>query len=362
MSVTQTVASKRTLVTLSHAIEKFALSGSADEPAVIVAMFQRLAYFEREVEMYRRIAATGAVTVVGIVEDLPPTLAPGIHHVMLSEDESLAREWSVTVLTPSAGATLVAHDSRTVVPDRSLDNGRQFTGGWSFTREDAYTELTRLRDAMASRLLAAGALPKIDAVLRDVISSPGNTSETRPDAALRHLVEVAVRSDLHRGAYLVEREMSTLPAHELDGRTGLRSECYLRRWIAGSATGTVSIGLLALRLHGINNMQGLHGPRTRHAATQLVGGILGRHLRPVDRAISLGGSDFLLLLPTAGENELRQLYDTISVDLDAAENRYPFVPLPRAGAATVTADRPLPLGPLVQAAGAGTPSQMSMIG
>lgn len=349
VSLTQVVTTKRPMVTVSHAIERFALAGGTAEPTVVIAMFQRLSYFEREVEMYRRIAATGAVTVVGIVEDLPPTLAPGISHVLLEEGEELAAEWSVTVLTPTTGATLVARDRRTVVPHASLDKGRQFEGGWSFQREDAYAEVVRLRAALAPRLLATGMLPTVDDVLRAVIGSPGTPAEGRADAALRHFADVADLADRESGMLLSEQEERRLAPHDFDARTGLRTERYLNRWIAGSAAGTLPLGLLAVRVHGMREMVGRYGARAEIAAAHLAGDALRRHLQPIDRAVRLSGGDFLVLMPSAGVPELRRLHDAISADLDAAQNRFPFVPLPRSAATAVTTDRPLPVQPLLQA-------------
>ncbi len=58
---------KRTLVTISHAIERSALAAAEDGPMVVIALFQRLPYFERERRVYERIAGRAAATVVGLV-------------------------------------------------------------------------------------------------------------------------------------------------------------------------------------------------------------------------------------------------------------------------------------------------------
>src|SRR3954451_14766651 len=62
---------KPLLVELSHMIEQFALAAEPGVPTVVIAMFQRLAYFSREAQVYREIAARGAVPVVGMVDDAP---------------------------------------------------------------------------------------------------------------------------------------------------------------------------------------------------------------------------------------------------------------------------------------------------
>lgn len=58
---------KRTLVTISHALEQAALAATEDGPMVVLALFQRLPYFERERQVYQRIASRAAATVVGLV-------------------------------------------------------------------------------------------------------------------------------------------------------------------------------------------------------------------------------------------------------------------------------------------------------
>src|SRR3954447_17025974 len=104
------VLTKRALVIASHAVEQAALADGGLADAVVIAMFQRLPYFEREYEVYARIARRAAVTVVGMVATTRPDLPPGTIPVLLDPAEELAREWSVAVLPPTFGATVVAHD------------------------------------------------------------------------------------------------------------------------------------------------------------------------------------------------------------------------------------------------------------
>ena len=108
---------KPLLVELSHTLEQFALGIAADTPTVVIAMFQKWAYFRREAQVYREIAALGAVTVVGFAEETPPELPPGVRHVLVPRADDLEREWSVTVLSADSGATLVAADLETLDPD-----------------------------------------------------------------------------------------------------------------------------------------------------------------------------------------------------------------------------------------------------
>ncbi|MEV1144083.1 DICT sensory domain-containing protein, partial [Micromonospora sp. NPDC049799] len=137
---------KRGLVTVSHAIEQAALATAEDGPLIVLALFQRMPYFERERALYERIAGIAAATVVGVVDAVPESLPAEAYGVVLAEDEELAREWSVVALTPRFGAALVAYDRAEVDPDApTLEAGRLFDGGWSFRRDAALHEALRLR-------------------------------------------------------------------------------------------------------------------------------------------------------------------------------------------------------------------------
>ena len=158
--------SKRILVELSHAIERFALAAEAGTPLVVIALFQKLSYFQRETSVYSDIAERATVTVVGLTEDFPPALPPRVRHALFDARDPMAREWSVTVLGPGGGATLVAIDLESVDGGApTLESGRQFRGRWSFKRDDAYREVLRLRSEMR---LPPSTVADIDAVLRTV--------------------------------------------------------------------------------------------------------------------------------------------------------------------------------------------------
>ncbi len=83
---------KRALVELSHAIERFAPAARPGAPLVVIAMFQRLSYLSRETDVYREIAARADVTLVGLVEDLPPQLP---HAVLATPEPPEQDRWNV---------------------------------------------------------------------------------------------------------------------------------------------------------------------------------------------------------------------------------------------------------------------------
>jgi DICT domain-containing protein len=329
---------KRLLIDVSHALEQYALARAPAEPVVVIAMFQKLAYLMREVDVYRRIAETGAIVVVGIVEDYPPALPAGITHVLLRPDEDLAHEWSVTVLGPGGGSTLVCTDLQTVMPDAAtLESGRQFDGGWSFLREHAYAETLRLRHSLAGRL-DPRILQGIDQVLGHTAQTAVDGREQRANAAL-HLLTQRLSTELDRSAGLRNRVRSAGAGRH---RTGLPDPSFLHRWLAGSTSGTLPLGLLHLRLHDLGELRASLGMRAEVALLRLVGDHLRQRLRGAERAVAVSDTDFLLLLPARDQADLSRLYTALLDDLDRAERHYPYVRLATSAAATVTRRRPLP--------------------
>jgi GGDEF domain-containing protein len=316
-------------------------------------MFQRLSYFERESEVYREIAARSTVTLVGLVEDFPPQLPPGVRHVLLAEGEELAREWSVTVLGPGGGATLVTVDQETVdAGAHTLEEGRRFVGSWSFKRADAYREVLRIR---AQLPLPADTVARIDEVLHAVLAAPEPKEQTWWNVPLRFLVErvdVAVRE--RAGLQL---RLDTALAHtasdrpgdvaERDPRTGLFTATFLQRWTSGLGAG-LPVGLVLLRIPGIAEVRGQYGLRAELAALQGVTRCAADQLGPVDRLVRLGREDFLMVLPSWPEDRVLGLCDEVCARVSQLDQQYPFVALPAVAAATVTRERPLPIERLVR--------------
>ncbi|WP_300018747.1 DICT sensory domain-containing protein [Pseudonocardia sp.] len=344
---------KRVLVELSHAIERFALAADPGSPLVVIAMFQRLSYFQRESEVYRQIAARSTVTLVALVEDFPPQLPPGVRHVLLPEDDELAREWSVTVLGPGGGATLVAVDQETVDEGaHTLEDGRRFVGNWSFRRADAYREVLRMR---AQLRLPAETVTAIDEVLHAVLAA-SEPREQRwwnvPLAFLAERVDVAVRERAGLQARLDASTAHVASEHpgdaaERDPRTGLFTAAFLQRWTTGLGAG-LPVGLVLLRVPGVADLRGRYGLRAELAALQGVTRAVAELLDPVDRLVRLGREDFLLVLPSWSEQRVLALCDEVCARVARLDQQFPFVALPAVAAATVTRDRPLPIERLVR--------------
>jgi GGDEF domain-containing protein len=341
----ETLFGKKTLVEISHAIERFALAAAPGSPLVVIAMFQKLSYFSREVEVYRDIAARSAVTVVGLAEDYPPELPPGVRHTLVKANHPLAREWSVTVLGPEGGATLVAVDQETLDPNaHTIEEGRSFLGRWSFRRADAYAQILRLR---AQLRLSADTAEQIDTVLRAVLDHPEPMRQDWWEVPLRFLGDRMDGVIRQRAAAVAELEAARDNVAERDPRTGLYTGAFLERWTRGLGSGTLPIGLVLVRVFGVAPLRSQYGLRAEMAVLQGLREGICAMLRPADRMIRLGREDFLVVLPSWANEDVLRLCDEICAHVAGLDQIYPFVALPAVAAATVTRERPQPVQRLV---------------
>jgi GGDEF domain-containing protein len=336
---------KPVLIELSHAIEQFALAATPGEPLIVIAMFQKHSYFEREEAVYQEIAARGALTVVGVAEDVPPTLPPGVQPALLPATDPLTREWSVTVLGPHGGATLAAADLETVDPvARTLEEGRSFRGRWSFRREDAFLAVVRLRSQLR---LPAPVVARMDQILQAVqqVAEPSHQDWWGvPARFLADRMQAAVRD---RTAAEVALEAVAEDSGERDPRTGLYTEKFLRRWTAGLGAGTLPIGLALLRVFGIAEVRADYGLRAELAALHGVSECVQDLLTSVDRVVRIGREDFLVVLPSWPPEKVMWFCQEVCERVARLEDAYPFIALPAVAAATVTRNRPLPIQQLV---------------
>lgn len=338
---------KRTLVEVSHAIERFARAAEAGGPLLVVALFQRPAYLERELEVYGGIAERGAVTVVGAVGEAPPGLPAGVRHVRLDEAGPLGLEWSVTVLGPGGGATLVALDTESVDPQaHRLEDGRRFRGRWSFRRADAVREARRLRGELGLDVATA---ERVDAVLAAVDAAPEPAGQGWWDAALHFLAERVEHTVTERSGVQAQLDAAVAAQDgvgERDPRTGLYTPAFLARWTAGLGGG-LPLGLVLLRVPGFAGVRERHGLRAEHAVvtgvTRSVQGLLTRG----DRLVHLAPDDFLAVLPSWPAGHVHVLCDEVCARVARLDQQYPFVPLPARGAAVVTREPVLPVDRLV---------------
>lgn len=346
MRSTGTVLGKRTMIELSHAIERFALAAEPGRPLVVIAMFQKLSYFHREVAVYREIAGREAVTIVGLAEDVAHERSDGVAYGLVGADDVLAREWSVTVLGPKGGATLVAIDQEEIDPTaRTLEGGRRFRGSWSFRRADAYGEVLRLRTQLR---LPPGTVDRVDAVLRAVLDEPEPRRQEWWEVPLLFLgdrMDGAVRARSAATAALAAVRDDT---GDRDPRTGFHTPAFLRRWTAGLGNGTLPIGVILLRVFDVALLRERYGLRAELAVLQGLRSAITALVGDADRLIRVGQEDFLVVLPSWLPDDVVALRDRVFEGISTLDQVYPFVALSAVAAATVTRDRPLPVEQLRQ--------------
>ncbi|SER72479.1 DICT sensory domain-containing protein [Lentzea albida] len=336
--------SKRTLVVASHAVEQAALAGERHEPVIVLALFQRLPYFQREAEVYRRIAALASVTVVGMVSDARPDLPLGVTPVLLRPEEDLAREWSVVVLTPTFGACVVAIDLEELDPDGvTLEASRLFRGRWGFRREEAYAEAVRLRDALGDRV-PPDVRRRFESVLNSVVDPPSGEVERRAEAVVRHLATRLVDArdaTEHAVSSAVDQARDAL-----DPWTGLHTLDSVNAWLGRQVADTVRIGLVVIRVPGLSSFPDVHGPSAAVHTENNIADVLRVHLRPVDRAARLNGDEFVLVLPGSSPLATQAVADRVLDALRGLHNTYPHLPVTAEVRVRHTRDRPIDVGGL----------------
>lgn len=352
---------KPLLIALSRAVEDFALAPSRDRPMAVVGLFQRTGYLIPQLSTWGRIAREcGDGAAVAVAGAAPPELPAGLGHVRLSDGEPAAREWSVTVLTPRSGATVVAHDMESVDGSaRSLERGRLFTARWSFRHADAHAELLRLRHQLGPRLGArrTGAL---DEVLSRVLPIPGTATDHRYDAAADRLARYL--SEERRRADLAETRLDELePGAERDPRSGLPTRAFLDRWTAGSAPGTLPLGLVLLRVQGLGSVNRRHGFRAETAVLRGVARLLAAHSGASGRAVRVGREEFLLVLPGLDVRSLATVARRLCETVAGLSSAFPFVPTPCHAVITRTRNRPLPLDALWAALDGATGTGVTLL-
>jgi DICT domain-containing protein len=183
-----TVAQKRLLVAMSHAIEDECLAHAGR--GLVFGSFQRREFFQAAEPRWRELARTArlAVAVADFSEIAQPQLAAA--QVPLQVHHPMAREWTVIVDGPGAHACLTAweHPGDGDLPDHA----RRFEVIWSFERE-----IVRAASEVATELLNDLA-PEIAAQVPDAIADGSGGDGLRFGSALAHRM-VEYVADLAQG-------------------------------------------------------------------------------------------------------------------------------------------------------------------
>ncbi len=349
---------KRLLVSLSHSIEKAVLAGPIEYPTIVVALFQEMRFFDREREVYERMAAAGVVVVVGFVEDAGHTPPRGVHVVALRQGESLADEWSVVAVGPRAGAFLVATDQHAFDPsERDHEASREFVGRWGYSRAQAGTELARLRFSLGDRL---------DVVLRatiddllaehmpaggDPAASAGTPGETWATTSLGHVMDGmqtarAGTRELREQLLDAQRAAAARAASTTDPHSGVSNPDFLNRWSHSTGANPLPIGLALFDVAELDGPAMRADDRASYFAAHQVAAALTQPLGPVDAVVRMSAREFLVVVPGASDRHLAGLCDRIGEQLELASHGYPGISLRARVASVVTRNRPLPVGEL----------------
>jgi hypothetical protein len=357
-------ASKRSLVAISHAIESAVLQGPRDEPTVVVALFQRLAYFSRERAVYERLARSGVRVVVGFTDGESHEAGEGVECVTLDPREPLADEWTVIAVGPDAGAFLVATDTGEIDPtEYTLEAGRWFMGRWGYSKVQAANELARMRIALGERL-RADTRRAIDDLLARIMPTGGAAAASRGTAgeqwATASLQRVTARMHHARaGSRLLRAQLADAQAAaearaeaKVEQQSGLPTPDFLGRWAGTDGRASaLPIGLAVFDIVGLEDAEHHQSRRTAYHAARQVAAALTEPLGPVDAAVRLSTRGFALIVPGASTAHLTRVAAAAAEQLELFSQGYPHVDLTARVATTVTVARPLPLDDLHLALG-----------
>ncbi|MFG1633971.1 DICT sensory domain-containing protein [Pseudonocardia alni] len=353
-------ASKRLLVHLSHSIERAVMSGPREDPTVVVALFQQLRFFDREREVYARMAQAGMHVVVAFADGGVHDVPDGVHLVVLDPDEPLASEWSVVALGRGAGAFLVATDQYARDPRERGEAGRVFLGRWGYARAQAGTELARLRFALGDRL-PTSVRRTVDELLGssmptggDPAASAGTTGEAWATTSLNHMIDrlLSARAgtrELRSQLADAQRAAAARAAAAVDPASGLPTAEALDRFAGPAGPETLPVGVALFDLPGLDGSVVHDDDRAAWFAAHQVAAAMTQPLGPVDAALRLSEREFALVVPGASDRHLAGLCDRVGERLALASQGWPGIALAGRVAFAVTATRPLPLADLREA-------------
>lgn len=334
-----TTATKRTLSTLSAALEEVAASAGPD--ATVLATFQHAAYFRPVRRRYEDLAAGGATVVVAHAGDGPR--ARGVHRVVLEPNDPIVRRWSLVVVTPQLACHVDALDRIDLEPSEAdLESGRMFACRWGFGRRESLAHARELRDLLAPSLDDA-----LVGAVDDAIDAARRVAVTLPEVALGHAAQRLARS-LDRTQRTVAELRSELAEETrratTDSLTGLRNREGVERWLGGPGVAGVRmppVGLVLLDLDGFKAVNDDHGHQVGDRLLVAVAEAISDVVRPGDVAARWGGDEFLVLCPMASEAQLSRIADRL-VDAVAAV-RVEGVSVGVSAGVQLTSSRPLPL-------------------
>jgi len=287
---------KRALVVLSHAMERaFEQPSGVDEPpGLVLGLFQRREFFDREAERYAALAAAGHTVIVafqGSVDGLPAE----VHAVTLDEGDPRATRWVLALVRGAYATALVATDSRDLATgELSLEASRLFNARWTFRRLAAVSDARAELQSLAADLPVAVAA-QAAAVLDATEALPSSLVEERLAAAADHLVG-SVEAGHRRTTRLRSELESTQCLAERDQLTGLHNRHFLERYL-GDDDRPADLLTLLIDVDDLKPLNDTYGHAAGDAVLTAVGNVLRAHSRSGDVIVRWGGDEFLMLVP-----------------------------------------------------------------
>ncbi len=288
-------SSKRTLLVVSHAMERAACADPAT-PGLVLALFQRREYFDLEAPAYGALASAGNTVVVGFAGS-SDGLPPGVHAVVFDEDDPRARDWVLVLVRGDHATSLVAADAFALAPgELTLQASRLFSARQTFGRTqalaDAHEQLDRVcADLPAEVVQAAG-----DHVHR-CEAIPVGTAELRLSSAGDHLVS-SLEAGHRRDTRLRGELVASMSRAEQDQLTGLANRHFLQRFLDGADRPADLVVLLA-DVDGLKSVNDTYEHEAGDALLSSVATTLREHSRPTDVVVWWGGDEFIILVPDA---------------------------------------------------------------
>lgn len=279
--------------------------------SLVVSLFQRREYFDREAARYSAFAERGCTVIVGFVgpvDDLPA----GVNPVSFADDEPLSEEWSLVLLAGTYGSALVAYDDHQLATDElTMQAGRLFSAHWTFHREKAIGEANRILSALAARLppaVTARAQADIDASARVPVSS----AEAQLSVAADHLITALDAG--HRRAVRTRVELDQVRAlAEQDQLTGLRNRHFLERFLGnGHTDNPADLGVLLVDVDNLKAANDRFGHLAGDAVITAVARTLQATTRPGDVVVRWGGDEFLVLASSLSAAEALQMAERLA--------------------------------------------------
>jgi diguanylate cyclase (GGDEF)-like protein len=320
-------ATKQGLVIFSHALEELlAESRQETDGGLVIATFQRRAYFDKEADRYARLAADGAIVIVAFL-GTAAGLPSGVHGVSLPDESPLASQWILAVLDDDLGAALFVEQTGDIGAGPSrLDTARMFTGGWTFDRTQTSQIARQLLsdlDGMLPADLIAQASDRIG-VIEDQPLDPAVARAARMTEMLVSSIDQQLQRVGRLNAALTQQRHRA----EVDQLTGLHNRHFLTRFLGGElGSSPVEFTALLVDLDRLKTVNDTYGHSAGDAAIVAVAEAIRACARPTDVSCRIGGDEFLLLLPGVGVDEGAQVGSRILAAVAAASPPEPWAHL-----------------------------------